>query len=170
MVMMTIHSSKGLEFPTVFIGGMEEGLFPGVRAIGEPEELEEERRLCYVAMTRAKRRLYMTCAGQRMLFGRTSSNLPSRFLEEIPDEHLEQSAPRKTHTAKPVHAIVTPATAKATPPAFQVGDEIVHNAFGPGVIAALTPMGGDHLVEIAFEEAGTKRLMLKAAARLMKKA
>ena len=186
VVMMTIHSSKGLEFPTVFIVGMEEGIFPGVRAIGEPEELEEERRLCYVAMTRAMRRLYMTCAGQRMLFGRTSSNRVSRFLEEIPDEHLEQAAlrrgyaapeksggfsstPRKPHTAEPVHAIVTPATAKAPPPAFHVGDEIVHNAFGPGVITGLTPMGGDHLVEIAFEQAGTKRLMLKAAARLMKK-
>ena len=187
VVMMTIHASKGLEFPTVFIVGMEEGIFPGIRAIGEPEELEEERRLCYVAMTRAKRRLHMTCAGQRMLFGRTSSNRVSRFLEEIPDEHLEQSvsrrsysapvrdggypsAPRKPQQARPVRPIVTSATATAPPPAFHVGDEIVHSAFGTGVIAALTPMGGDHLVEITFEQAGTKRLMLKAAARLMKKA
>ena len=186
VVMMTIHSSKGLEFPTVFIVGMEENIFPGSRAIGEPEEMEEERRLCYVAMTRAMRRLYMTCAGQRMLFGRTSSNRPSRFLEEIPEEHLEQaalrrgyaapvkdsgypSAPKKPRRSAPVRPIVTPATATAPPPAFHVGDEIVHNAFGPGIIAALTPMGGDHLVEIAFEQAGTKRLMLKAAARLMKK-
>ena len=188
VVMMTIHASKGLEFPTVFIVGMEEGIFPGVRAIGEPEELEEERRLCYVAMTRAMRRLYMTCAAQRMLFGRTSNNRVSRFLEEIPEEHLEQTVPRRSCAAPvkdgggypsaskkprqpaPVHAIVTPATATAPPPAFRVGDEIVHNSFGPGVITALTPMGGDHLVEIAFEQAGTKRLMLKAAARLMKKA
>ncbi len=89
--MMTMHSAKGLEFPVVFVVGAEEGIFPGIRAIGEQDEMEEERRLCYVAMTRAKERLYLTCAGQRMLFGRTSSNRPSRFLDEIPPEHLERS-------------------------------------------------------------------------------
>ena len=91
VVMMTMHSAKGLEFPVVFVVGAEEGIFPGIRAIGEQDEMEEERRLCYVAMTRAKERLYLTCAGQRMLFGRTSSNRPSRFLDEIPPEHLERS-------------------------------------------------------------------------------
>ena len=80
VVMMTMHSAKGLEFPVVFVVGVEEGIFPGIRAIGEPDEMEEERRLCYVAMTRAKERLYMTCASQRMLFGRTNANRPSRFL------------------------------------------------------------------------------------------
>ena len=89
--MMTMHSSKGLEFPVVFVVGAEEGIFPGIRAIGETEEMEEERRLCYVAMTRAKEKLYLTCANQRMLFGRTSSNRPSRFVDEIPTEHLERS-------------------------------------------------------------------------------
>ena len=77
VVMMTMHSAKGLEFPVVFVVGVEEGIFPGIRAIGEPEEMEEERRLCYVAMTRAKEKLYLTCATQRMLFGRTSANRPS---------------------------------------------------------------------------------------------
>ncbi len=91
VVMMTMHSAKGLEFPTVFVVGMEEGIFPGIRSIGEMEEMEEERRLCYVALTRAKERLYLTCAGQRMLFGRTSNNRPSRFAGEIPAELLEQS-------------------------------------------------------------------------------
>ncbi|MDE6954917.1 MAG: ATP-binding domain-containing protein, partial [Oscillospiraceae bacterium] len=91
VVMMTMHSAKGLEFPTVFVVGMEEGIFPGLRAIGEAEEMEEERRLCYVALTRAKERLFLTCAGQRMLFGRTSTNRPSRFAGEIPAELLEQS-------------------------------------------------------------------------------
>ncbi|MBO5917599.1 MAG: UvrD-helicase domain-containing protein, partial [Oscillospiraceae bacterium] len=91
VVMMTMHSAKGLEFPVVFVVGVEEGLFPGTRSIGEPEEMEEERRLCYVAMTRAKQKLYLTCANQRMLFGRTSSNRPSRFVEEIPGEYLERS-------------------------------------------------------------------------------
>ena len=86
--MMTMHSAKGLEFPEVFIVGMEEGLFPGARCIGEPEEMEEERRLCYVALTRAKERLCLTCARQRMIFGHTSMNLPSRFTEEIPEEDI----------------------------------------------------------------------------------
>ncbi len=87
VTLMTMHSAKGLEFPCVYVVGLEEGIFPGMRAIGESEELEEERRLCYVAMTRAKERLTLTNARQRMLFGRTTSNLPSRFLEEIPAEN-----------------------------------------------------------------------------------
>ena len=89
--MMTMHSAKGLEFPDVFIVGMEEGLFPGARCIGDPEEMEEERRLCYVALTRAKERLHLTCASQRMLFGRTSANRPSRFVGEIPAEYVQAS-------------------------------------------------------------------------------
>ena len=91
VVMMTMHSAKGLEFPVVFVVGVEEGIFPGIRAIGEAEEMEEERRLCYVAMTRAKEKLCLTCASQRMLFGRTTSNRPSRFVGEIPPEYLERS-------------------------------------------------------------------------------
>ena len=89
-VLMTMHSAKGLEFPIVFIVGAEEGLFPGSMAIGDPEEMEEERRLCYVAVTRAREKLYITCAAQRMLYGRTNANLPSRFTEEIPDELIER--------------------------------------------------------------------------------
>ena len=99
VVMMTMHAAKGLEFPVVFVVGAEEGIFPGIRAIGEAEEMEEERRLCYVAMTRAKEQLYLTCANQRMLFGRTSANRPSRFVEEIPPEHLERSG--KTFLSEP---------------------------------------------------------------------
>ena len=91
VVMMTMHSAKGLEFPVVFVVGMEDGIFPSNRSFGEPEEMEEERRLCYVAMTRAKQTLYMTCANQRMLYGHTSANRPSRFLGEIPEERLERS-------------------------------------------------------------------------------
>jgi DNA helicase-2/ATP-dependent DNA helicase PcrA len=89
-VMMTMHSAKGLEFPVVFIVGAEEGLFPGSMAIGDPDEMEEERRLCYVAVTRAREKLYITCAAQRMLYGRTNANLPSRFTEEIPSELIER--------------------------------------------------------------------------------
>ena len=90
VTMMTMHSAKGLEFPTVFIVGMEENMFPSSRCIGDPVEMEEERRLCYVALTRAKKMLYLLCARQRMLFGKTTSNLPSRFTEEIPAEHMDK--------------------------------------------------------------------------------
>lgn len=190
VVMMTIHSAKGLEFPVVFLVGAEEGIFPGIRAIGEPEEMEEERRLCYVAITRAQRRLYITCAQQRMLFGRTSNNRVSRFVEEIPPEHLDRGyvprgygysdAPRgfegsigqkPRHTPSPIRPVITPASAKAAPPAFALGDRVDHKSFGPGKIVAMTAMGGDHLVEIDFEREGVgrKRLMLKAASKLMNK-
>ena len=89
VTLMTLHSAKGLEFPVVFLVGMEEGIFPGYKSIGEEKELEEERRLCYVGITRAKENLFLTCAKQRTLFGSTSCNAPSRFLKEIPKEMLE---------------------------------------------------------------------------------
>ena len=188
VVMMTIHSAKGLEFPTVFLVGAEEGIFPGIKAIGEHEEMEEERRLCYVAITRAMKKLCITCAQQRMLFGRTSSNRVSRFVEEIPPEHIDKGyvprgysysdTPRgfdsSSMTPKPRHnpairPAITPSSAKAEPPKFQKGEMIRHKSFGKGMILSMTPMGGDFLVEIAFDSVGTKRLMLKAASRLMEK-
>ena len=89
VTLMTLHSAKGLEFPTVFLVGMEEGIFPGYKSISEPKELEEERRLCYVGITRAKEHLYLTCSKQRTIFGSTSYNPVSRFLKEIPEELLE---------------------------------------------------------------------------------
>ena len=196
-VMMTMHSAKGLEFPVVFVVGVEEGIFPGIRAIGEPEEMEEERRLCYVAMTRAKEKLYMTCASQRMLFGRTNSNLPSRFLGEIPPELVEKSGrlpygergegerpARKTapvrrtfdpgfslgHSA-PAASAAAPAAGQAAPAGggFRMGDTVRHKAFGQGLITKVIPMGGDALVEIAFDSVGTKKLMLKSASQYMTK-
>ena len=205
VVMMTMHSAKGLEFPVVFVVGVEEGIFPGIRAIGEAEEMEEERRLCYVAMTRAKEKLYMTCASQRMLFGRTNSNRPSRFLGEIPAEYVEKSGrlpyaerqEREAERPRPArqrrtydrgfslgHESAAPASGapapdwkspaagsapKAAAPAFRAGDSVQHKAFGRGLITKVTPMGGDALVEIAFDTVGTKRLMLKSAAQYMKK-
>ena len=187
VVMMTMHSAKGLEFPTVYLVGMEEGIFPGIRAIGESAEMEEERRLCYVAITRAKRQLYLTCARQRMLFGRTTANRASRFIDEIPEEHIDKYIPkgysyrepsRETMFARPrqepkQHSIAAPA-AKPKPatkaaPDFQLGDAVQHKAFGPGVITRLTPMGGDYLVEINFEKVGPKKLMLRVAALNMTK-
>ena len=187
VVMMTMHSAKGLEFPTVFIVGCEEGIFPGIRAIGEPEEMEEERRLCYVAVTRAKRRLYLTCARQRMLFGRTTANRVSRFVDEIPEEHIRKNNPRgygfreqreehpyrqKRAPEPKAHAVAAPAAPKPKAPqaaAFAVGDRVLHKAFGPGTLVKMTPMGGDYLIEIDFDQIGSKKLMLRAAALHMTK-
>jgi DNA helicase-2/ATP-dependent DNA helicase PcrA len=193
VVLMTMHAAKGLEFPTVFIVGAEEGIFPGLRAIGEQDEMEEERRLCYVAITRAKRKLYITCARQRMLFGHTTNNKLSRFVEEIPEEHLarEESRLSQAYSARygqsspggynttyarreperrsaPV-AAPTRAPAQKALPDFKIGDGVVHKAFGHGIITAMRPMGNDSLIEIEFENAGTKKLMLRAAALYMTK-
>ena len=221
VVMMTMHSAKGLEFPTVFVVGMEEGIFPGIRAIGEAEEMEEERRLCYVALTRAKERLYLTCAGQRMLFGRTSSNRPSRFAGEIPAELLDQTGrsyldpaptagdgddwdfdqtPHVSTHREPYRqggapqgapggrerrsAYSPPRPQKPAPrpvfrsalsdpgpalPDYQKGDMLEHKAFGRGMVLSTQKVGGDTLLEIAFDGVGTKRLMLKFTAQHMKK-
>ena len=100
VTLMTLHSAKGLEFPVVFLVGMEEGLFPGYRSIGEPQELEEERRLFYVGITRAKKYLYLTCAKHRTIFGSTSYNQVSRFIKEIPDELLEGYAEVVNNSSK----------------------------------------------------------------------
>ncbi len=182
VVLMTMHSAKGLEFPTVFLVGMEEGIFPGLRAIGEPEEMEEERRLCYVAITRAKRELVLTCARQRMLFGRTTANRASRFLDEIPDEHIDRCMPKNyayraqrnetmfAASREPTPRAHTVAAPSAKPAAvYQAGDRVRHKAFGEGEIRKMTPMGGDHLIEIDFEGLGVKKLMLRAAALQMTK-
>ena len=187
VVMMTMHSAKGLEFPTVFLIGAEEGIFPGMRAIGEPDEMEEERRLCYVAITRAKRQLYLSCARQRMLFGRTTANRVSRFVDEIPEEHIKKNAPkgyayreqrqenpyrRKRAPEPKPHAVAAPSAPKsaAQAPAFAVGDRVQHKAFGAGTLTKMTPMGGDYLIEIQFDQGGAKKLMLRAAALHMTKA
>ena len=186
VVMMTMHSAKGLEFPTVFLVGMEESIFPSIRAIGEIEEMEEERRLCYVAITRAMRRLHIVCARQRMLFGRTTANRVSRFVDEIPEEHIEKKNVPKgygyhdkrvdaafTYSAPrtPTHRVAAPSAPapKSAAASFAAGDHVVHKAFGPGVLVKMTPMGGDHLIEVQFEKVGTKKLMLRVAAQMMTK-
>ena len=183
VVLMTIHSAKGLEFPHVYVAGMEEGIFPGLRSIGDEPEMEEERRLCYVAFTRAKEQLTLSYAKQRMLFGKTTANRRSRFLEEaglISDEtrlgpsHYQQSRDasdshsfdyKKTRTvrANPVSAGKEP----SPPPRPEVGMNIKHKAFGIGRISKLTPMGGDYLMEIEFDQIGVKKLMLRAAAKFI---
>ena len=179
VVMMTMHSAKGLEFPNVYVVGAEEGLFPGMRSIGDPEEMEEERRLCYVAITRAKKRLTLTCAKQRMLYGRTSVNRPSRFISEIPPELLlgKKTEPPKRYEQAPqtrapktwTDSFQTRKT-QAPLPDFRKGDMVVHDTFGRGMILSVLKMGNDAMLEIAFDQVGTKRLMACAAASRMHKA
>mgnify|MGYP000788316433 CR=1 FL=1 len=208
ITMMTIHSAKGLEFPVVFVVGMEEGLFPGNRAMGDGDEMEEERRLCYVAMTRAKEKLTLTNARQRTLYGKTTPCMPSRFLSEIPEDNMEwlskpvprsdawedsrdddgcaygyggytrqgttaptrrevpaASRPGSLHTAKT--AAKAPSTASYIQ--LQAGETVEHDAFGRGLVLSVRPMGGDALLEVAFDTVGTKKLMLKAASHHLKK-
>jgi DNA helicase-2/ATP-dependent DNA helicase PcrA len=175
-VMMTMHSAKGLEFPTVFLVGMEEGLFPGMRVMTDPDELEEERRLCYVAITRAKERLFLSHAKQRMLYGRTSFNRPSRFLGEIPEECLEERHRQRpaatsysSYQRKPESRPAPRPTTVAPMLDLSKGDQVIHTAFGPGLVLNVLKMNGDALLEIAFDQVGTKKLMLKAASAHLKK-
>ena len=208
VTMMTMHAAKGLEFPQVFVVGMEEGLFPGNRAMGDGAEMEEERRLCYVAMTRAREKLTLTNARQRTLYGRTTPCMPSRFLNEIPEENMEwlskpqprsesweerdsdygdrgyggygqrSAAPVVTRreTAEPKAGALRSAAgaSKAAPKAaaprmqIQAGETVEHDAFGRGLVLSVRTMGGDALVEVAFDSVGTKKLMLKMAAQHLK--
>ena len=180
VVMMTMHSAKGLEFPVVFLPGFEEGIFPGLQAIYDPNEIQEERRLCYVAITRAKESLNLLNADSRMLFGSTSRNRPSRFSLEIPLDLINKT--REQDWRKPDLGTKMPvaetelrrksATAamhfgQVTPPArsgnvFKTGDMVQHKTFGKGLVISATPMGNDVLLEIAFEQ-GTKKLMANFA-------
>ena len=180
VVMMTVHSAKGLEFPHVFLVGFEDGLFPGMRAIGDQEEMEEERRLCYVAITRAKETLTISHARQRMIYGRTASSLASRFLREIPAECMEKRGGYKPEErrAVPYEKRITRSNgylsgsvrAPAAPlPDYNKGDLVMHAAFGKGMILSVVKMGGDALLEVAFDDIGTKKLMAKAAGAHMKK-
>ena len=184
VVMMTMHAAKGLEFPHVFLVGFEDGLFPGMRAIGDAEEMEEERRLCYVAITRAKESLAISYARQRMIYGRTSAAMASRFLKEIPEEcvvrrggfrAVQERAPaaeRPAYGRKPAAPSVLRAPAPvAAAPSLELnkGDMVLHAAFGRGMVLSVMKMGGDALLEIAFDDIGTKKLMLKTASAHMKK-
>ena len=185
VVMMTIHSAKGLEFPHVFLVGFEDGLFPGMRAIGDRDEMEEERRLCYVAITRAKKSLTISHARMRMIYGRTASALPSRFLQEIPENcivkrggyhHQVQEKSRESYEKRIakshgyLSSTIRAQTAPSAPmPEFSKGDMVMHAAFGKGMVISVTKMGGDALLEVTFDDIGTKKLMAKAAGAHMKK-
>lgn len=201
VVLMTLHSAKGLEFPVVFIPGMEEGIFPGNQSMFSEEDLEEERRLAYVGITRAKKKLYLISSQQRMLYGQTSRNMPSRFLREIPSSVIDD----QSVVARRSTGFTTPRTVYANASRnelghsshnkigsytqssssahkfgqagnaaqknnidFKVGDTVCHKSFGTGTVLTITPMGGDMLLEVAFDKAGTKKMMANYA-RLEKK-
>ena len=174
VVLMTLHSSKGLEFPVVFISGMEEGIFPGMQSMYDPNEIEEERRLAYVGITRAKEVLYLLNTKSRMLYGSTKYNVPSRFIGELPEEcckslvkpvknninRFERTAPQKPisrgfslreNTAKNIETL-------------SIGDAVSHRVFGTGMVISLKPMGNDVLMEIAFDKVGTKKIMANMGA------
>lgn len=184
VVLMTIHSAKGLEFPTVFLPGMEENIFPSFQTTFKEEEIEEERRLAYVAITRAKKKLYITHVRDRMMNGRSGSNALSRFACEIPAEltEREDEAPQDAELRqlrqrpvkqKPINHFVNE-TSKPSPALtalkankssdspvtiFDIGDRVKHVTFGEGTILSSRRMGSDTLYEIAFEKVGTKKLM-----------
>ena len=189
VVMMTMHSAKGLEFPVVFLPGFEEGIFPGTQVMFQPDEVEEERRLAYVAITRAKEELHIVNARKRMLFGSTQQNPPSRFLEEIPSELTEVSSAHESmgfgfsshggretaeehfrrRSASAPFGFKPPAPVPEKPAViFKAGDHVFHRAFGNGVVLTAEPMGNDIMLEIDFEKAGKKKLMANFA-RLEKK-
>lgn len=184
-VMMTLHSAKGLEFPVVFIAGMEESVFPSIATMMNPDELNEERRLAYVGITRAKEKLYITKAKSRMLMGHTSYNKVSRFVNEIPPELLEYTGERKTFASangfstsasrvnigagssfgtgskytqnKSFNTFTKPAVKSGT--VYKKGDCVFHKVFGKGMIMKTEKMGNDTMLEVAFDKAGTKTLM-----------
>lgn len=181
VTLMTLHSAKGLEFPNVFLIGAEEGIFPGMRSFGDDAEIEEERRLCYVGITRAKKNLFITRAKSRTLFGRTSYNPPSRFLAEIPDDLVQSYMEKPQETSfrqanagiyKPSasgqkSALLDGTSSKAVSNTnipdkvlnFDVGDKVKHRKFGIGEIISAQSMGKDVLLKIRFENNEEKNLL-----------
>lgn len=193
VVMMTMHAAKGLEFDYVFLVGLEEGVFPGEMSRYSDEDLEEERRLCYVGITRAKKELYLSCARTRMIFGQTKRNPESRFLGEIGEEELQveespvaavasprisAGAARQRETTRQAESFrsftarsgmtgtaprPTAAAGRGAGIAFKPGDVVEHKVFGRGTVLKVTPIAGDTIVEIKFDTAGVKKTMANYA-------
>ena len=158
VTLMTLHNAKGLEFPVIFIIGLDDGVFPHVRSLGDPSELEEERRLCYVGITRAQDRLFMTNAWSRMLWGGTNYNPPSRFLSEIPEELVTKIDKRRRRAAYETDSSATRSTVDASQ--ISPGDRVVHNKWGAGVVLDITGTGDRAEATVQFDELGQKRLLL----------
>lgn len=160
VTMMTLHSAKGLEFPQVFLVGMEEGIFPHSRTFDDEEELEEERRLAYVGITRAQNRLFLCRARMRMLFGQSNANPPSPFLQEIPDHLLERVGKPSAVLKKPVlrQGPIRPVPNNDLD--WKVGDKVNHRKWGPGTVVKVQGEGEDTELNIAFPAPiGVKRLL-----------
>ncbi len=182
VILMTVHSAKGLEFDNIFVAGLEDGIFPSSRSFDSEEDIEEERRLAYVAITRAKKRLYLTTANQRLLYGQTQRNITSRFMREIGSELIEKydnaAAMRDTAAASEGLTALQSATlqqqiarnkmleknsAKNSDVEFSAGERVMHRIFGEGTVLSVNPKSNDTELEIAFEKVGTKRIMAKFA-------
>ena len=182
VTLLTVHSAKGLEFGNVFITGLEEGIFPSSRSLDSEEDMEEERRLAYVAITRAKKQLYITSASRRMLFGQTQRNVTSRFVKEIGKElifkndHAAEMKSRLAETDNSVTEVQSMSlqqqlarnkmmSGRNTQAAveFTAGEKVQHNIFGEGTVISVTKMSNDSMLEIAFEKVGTKKLMANYA-------
>ncbi len=186
VTLMTLHSAKGLEFPYVFMIGMEQGLFPSQRSLDSPDGLEEERRLMYVGVTRAKKCLYLLHARQRMLYGRTQFCFPSEFLKELPPLNVKDLSVQPATTfgtafapaqsgagrspvrsgriaAAPPAPILRPAAAAAPVLEFACGDRVRHKTFGDGTLVSKSSMGNDQLLEVQFDQVGTKKIMANFA-------
>ncbi len=181
VILMTIHSAKGLEFDNVFVIGLEEGIFPSSRSVDDEEELEEERRLAYVAVTRTKNQLYIISAGRRMIFGQTQSNVTSRFIREMGMELInkkDNAAALKTAIADientEVQSLslqqqlarnkrqISPASVSEKT-VYEIGERVMHKIFGAGTVLSVTPVSNDSMLEIAFDKVGTKRIMANFA-------
>lgn len=179
VAMMTMHSAKGLEFPTVFVVGMEENIFPSARSMESEDDIEEERRLAYVAITRAKEKLYLTHSAERMLYGRTDRNRISRFVKELPKENIDKmeedglssalsdgnSEMQVSHSMSLQKQLAQKRHEKNNQQLqdFKAGDRVKHNIFGEGMVLSAVPMANDTLLEIAFETKGTKKIMANFA-------
>jgi DNA helicase-2/ATP-dependent DNA helicase PcrA len=175
VTLMTLHAAKGLEYPVVFLTGLEDGVFPHLRTLGDPAELQEERRLAYVGITRARERLYLSRAVARFTWGQTSYNPPSRFLDEVP-EHLMDwrrlgavptSTPAGARAADRVAASPTfgrRSTGLRTVPDLEIGDRVTHDAFGLGTVTATRGVGDQAQAEVDFGgTTGAKWLLLRYA-------
>ena len=178
VALMTIHSAKGLEFDNVFIIGMEDGIFPGSRSLDSEEDMEEERRLAYVAVTRAKKQLYVTSAGRRMIFGQTQHNVTSRFIREMGKEHyikkdnysknkdVQDNAVTEVQSLSLQQQIARAkrqSVVKASNATYEAGERVSHKIFGEGTIISATPAANDYMLEIAFDKVGTKKIMANFA-------
>ena len=172
VVLMTLHSAKGLEFPYVFLCGLEEGLFPSNRSMEDESEIEEERRLCYVGITRAKKKLLLTYANRRTIYGGSQYTRPSRFLNEIPADYINSVVKRQEEntstsvgaSSKSMFADIFNKKAfdvrsKPVNLDYSPGDVVTHRKFGKGMVLSVTPEGNDIRIEIAFDDVGTKSLM-----------